>query len=144
MVVNQITLNLNSILISFYRNRTRSTFLKLCFNEYYCICTRRHNIKIHESIVLKNINHLNISTIIGFNNTYDKFNQFFEIDKFTYVKKIIIDFRKFENINFAVNFKNKSVKNIIAKNFNGSLKWLENFKQIEDLYLSFEIVQCKN
>lgn len=101
------------------------------------------NIKIHESIVLKNINHLNISSIVGFNNTYDKFNHFFEIDKFTHVKKIIIDFKNFENINFAVNFKNKSVKNIVAKNFNGSLKWLENFKQIEDLYLGFESYNAK-
>ena len=101
------------------------------------------NIKIHESIVLKNIHRLNISTIIGFNNNYDRFNQFFEIDKFTYVEKIIIDFRKFENINFAVNFKNKSAKNIIAKNFNGSLKWLDNFKQIEDLYLGFDSYNTK-
>ena len=96
------------------------------------------DIKIDESIILKNINHLNISTIIGFNNTYDKFNYFFEIDKFTHVKKIIIDFENFKNINFAVNFKNKSVKNIIAKNFNSSLNWLKNFKQIENLYLSFK------
>ena len=101
------------------------------------------NIKIHESIIIKNIHRLNISTIIGFNNNYDRFNQFFEIDKFTYVEKIIIDFRKFENINFAVNFKNKSAKNIIAKNFNGSLKWLDNFKQIEDLYLGFDSYNTK-
>tara|TARA_B110001450_G_scaffold91660_1_gene86920 strand:+ start:2154 stop:5513 length:3360 start_codon:yes stop_codon:yes gene_type:complete len=96
------------------------------------------DIKIHESIIIKNINRLNISTILEFNYNSDKFNHFFEIDKFTHVKKIIIDFENFKNINFDVNFKNKSVKNIIAKNFNRSLKWLENFKQIEDLYLSFE------
>ena len=118
-------------------------FLNYALMNIIASVPKDQNIKIHESIVLKNIHRLNISTIIGFNNNYGRFNQFFEIDKFTYVKKIIIDFRKFENINFDVNFKNKSAKNIIAKNFNGSLKWLENFKQIEDLYLGFDSYNAK-
>ena len=101
------------------------------------------DIKIDESILLKNIKHLNISSIVGFNYSYDDLTAIFEIDKFTFVKKIIIDFEKFKNVNFAVNFKNKSVKNIIAKNFDGSLKWLENFKQIEDLYLGFDSYNAK-
>ena len=94
------------------------------------------NIKIHESIVLKNIHRLNISTIIGFNNNYDRFNQFFEIDKFTYVKKIIIDFRKFENINFLDSLKNECVKEFTAMNVTGSLKWLNNFSHLKVLKLS--------
>ena len=113
-------------------------FLNYALMNIIASVPKDNNINIHESIVLKNINQLNISTILGVGNTYDKFNQLFEIDKFTFLNKIIIDFSKFENINLAENFKSKSVKNIIAKNFNGSLKWLENFKQIEDLYLSFE------
>ena len=94
------------------------------------------NIKIHESIIIKNIHRLNISTIIGFNNNYDRFNQFFEIDKFTYVKKIIIDFSKFENINFLDYLKNECVKEFTAMNVTGSLKWLNNFNNLKVLKLS--------
>ena len=89
------------------------------------------NINIDNSLAFKNITSLNITSL----NFY-RLNAMFNIDKFTHLNKVIIHFSEFGKVNFTDYFKNSSVKEIIASGVGGSLKWLNNFKQLEVLKLS--------
>ena len=57
------------------------------------------NINIHESLMLKNITCLNISSVISSDNN-PSLDGMFNVENFTHLHKVIIDFSKFGKVNF--------------------------------------------
>lgn len=96
------------------------------------------NIVIDDSLMLKNINRLNINTILKkYSNNY--IEGMFRLDDFHNLNKLIIDFSDFKGINFDNVFKNEYVTEIKVR-WSDSFKWFSNFKQIKKL----EIVHSRN
>ena len=93
------------------------------------------NVNIHKSLMLKNITCLNISSVISSENN-SSLDGMFNVQNFTHLNKVIIDFSKFGEVNFIDYLKNNTVKEITALDVDGSLKWLNNFKHLEILKLS--------
>jgi len=110
-------------------------FLNYALMNIIASLPKDQNINIHESIILKNINRLNISSVISSENN-PSLDGMFNVENFTHLHKVIINFSKFREVNFIDYLKNNTVKEITALNVDGSLKWLNNFKHLEVLKLS--------
>jgi hypothetical protein len=107
------------------------------------------NIEVDESLYIKNISRLNLSTLLSsaktdvYGNTYVRGDNLFEkacfdINKFTSLNKLIIDFHYVgHEITSLDSFKSEYIREIVAINSNGSIKWIENFNQINYLNLKF-------
>ena len=98
---------------------------------------QNQNIEVDESLYIKNISRLNLSTLLEDSYSHKKFvGRCFNLSKFTFLKFLIVDFKCFENdFPYSLNFDNKNVEGLIMDSAVGSLSWLSKFSKIKKLKL---------
>jgi surface protein len=95
------------------------------------------NIEVDESLYIKNISRLNLSTLLEDSYSHKKFvSGCFNLSKFAFLRFLIVDFKCFENdFPYSLNFDNKNVEGLIMDSAVGSLSWLSKFSKLKKLKL---------
>jgi len=102
------------------------------------IANAPENVKKDETLMLNNITSFNPS-MLSLKFDYSSSPKFLPLEKFHSLSHLNINLSDFklEEINLYEDFKNKNITSLKVFDVEGSLKWLENFKQLKVLDFSF-------